>query len=104
MGISKWGLIGFEKIFNKVPFYFTVKEVLSEDIFYPVERMSGNRMNQARYTIVASVALFSRQAIDSGLPEYFAYNISDSFIQYANNSQNIDEINYLFFQVFPACL
>lgn len=77
-----------------------IEDVLTSDFSMPVGELSKNPLHQARYSIVAAVTLFSRQAIDAGLPEHMAYSISDSYIQHADKSQNAEEIYYLFFQSF----
>lgn len=64
----------------------------------PIGSMSVRPLHQARYSLVAGVTLFCREAIDNGLPESIAYQISDSFIQYADRTDDLDKINYLFFQ------
>lgn len=67
-------------------------------ISVPIGCMSVRPLHQARYSLVAGVTLFCREAIDNGLPESIAYQVSDSFIQYADKTDDLDKINYLFFQ------
>lgn len=77
-----------------------IEEVVSGDYAMPVGELSDNPVHQARYSIVAAVTLFSRAAIDGGLPEHMAYSISDSYIRHADRMNNTEEIYYLFFQSF----
>lgn len=64
----------------------------------PIGNMSVRPLHQARYSLVAGVTLFCRAAIDNGLPEHIAYQVSDSFIRYADQTDDLDKINYMFFQ------
>lgn len=62
--------------------------------------LSENALQQARFAIVASITLFCRTAIDCGLPEAFAYSISDVYIQYLSNTKDEEKIYLLFVQAF----
>lgn len=44
-------------------------------------QLSLSALAHARYAVVASVTLFCRAALDGGLPEVLAYEISDSYIR-----------------------
>lgn len=65
-----------------------------------VGNLSENELMQARFTIVSAITLFCRTAIDNGLPETLAYSISDVYIQYLSNINNIEKIYHLFWQAF----
>ena len=66
-----------------------------------VSKLSENsELTQARFNIVAAITLFCRTAIDSGLPEFLAYSISDVHIQFLNNIDDTEAIYQLFIQVF----
>lgn len=65
-----------------------------------VGTLSDNDLMQARFTIVSAITLFCRTAIDNGLPETLAYSISDVYIQYLSNIDNIEKIYHLFWQAF----
>lgn len=60
----------------------------------------SSELIQARFNIVAAITLFCRTAIDSGLPEFLAYSISDVHIQFLNNIDDNEAIYQLFIQVF----
>ena len=57
--------------------------------------MSTSSIQQARYATVASVTLFCRTAIDNGLPENLAYSISDSYLLHLDETESIEEIQFL---------
>lgn len=71
-----------------------------DEAWFHVGEMSASPVQQARYSIVAAVTLFCRTAIDGGLPENLAYRISDSYLQYLDNTENVDDIQYLFLSAF----
>ena len=77
-----------------------IDEVTASDFAMPIGNLSSDPVRQARYSIVAAVTMFSRTAIDSGLPEHLAYSISDSYIRHADQLHNTEEIYYLFFRAF----
>lgn len=43
--------------------------------------MSDSALNEARYALIAGISLYTRTAMEAGLPEDVAYNISDSYIR-----------------------
>lgn len=75
-----------------------IQEVSSRRQALLVGTMSENALRQARYTVIAAVTMFTRQALDCGVSENLAYSISDTFIRYADRSQDPDEVYFLFFQ------
>lgn len=68
----------------------------SEPTLLSETQLSLSALAQARYSMVASVTLFCRAAIDGGLPETLAYEISDSYIRQLDSLSDPDEINLLF--------
>ncbi len=93
-------LLGYISLGNPGLAEALLEDLKGSDFSLPVGELSKDPLRQARYSIVASVTLFSRAAIDAGLPEHLAYSISDSYIQHADKSQNTEDIYYLFFQSF----
>lgn len=67
---------------------------------FKIGEMSKSPLQQARYSIVASVTLFCRTAIDNGMPENLAFRISDSYLRTLDETEDIDEINFLFISAF----
>lgn len=65
-----------------------------------IGEMSKSPLQQARYSIVASVTLFCRTAIDNGLPENLAFRISDSYLRSLDEIEDIDTIHFLFISAF----
>lgn len=59
-------------------------------------QLSLSALAQSRYAMVASITLFCRAAIDGGLPETLAYEISDSYIRQLDALGDPAEINLLF--------
>lgn len=72
-----------------------------DNISVPVGSLSThNPFLQAQYSLVASITLFCRAAIDGGLPETLAYNISDCYIQYLERIRTMEEVSILFINAF----
>lgn len=67
---------------------------------FRVGNLSENSLQQARFAVIASITLFCRTAVDSGLPENLAYSISDVYIQYLGNTRDEESIYHLFIQSF----
>lgn len=59
--------------------------------------MSKSDVRQAVYMVVSTVTIFTRAAIDHGLPEDIAYNISDSYLHALDKLTEPNEINMLVF-------
>lgn len=57
-----------------------------------VGKLSDNPLRQMQYWGISSVTLAVRAAIQGGLPEMTAYNLSDSYIQSIDKMQSPDEI------------
>lgn len=57
-----------------------------------VGRMSDDNIRQAQYFAVSCITLATRYAIEGGLPESEAYNLSDSYIQSIDKMGATDEI------------
>lgn len=58
--------------------------------------MSKDPLRQAQYTFISGLTLATRAAIEGGLPEIEAYNLSDVYAQKADVSKRIEEILQLF--------
>ncbi len=54
--------------------------------------MSMDPLRQAQYTFISGLTLATRCAIEGGLPEIEAYNLSDVYAQKADVSKRIEEI------------
>ena len=57
--------------------------------------MADTEKTQATYLVVSAVTLSTRAAIDNGLPEEIAYNISDSYLHALEKLDNPSDINML---------
>ena len=57
--------------------------------------LSDSPLRQARYLFVSAITIYTRAAMDGGVPEEIAYNISDSYIQAADQLTDPDEITLL---------
>ena len=60
-----------------------------------VGSVSDSPVRQAKYIFVSAITLYTRAAMQGGLPEEIAYNISDSYIRVADAINDPDEINML---------
>lgn len=58
--------------------------------------MSKDPLRQAQYAFISGLTLATRSAIEGGLPEIEAYNLSDVYAQKADISKKIEEILQLF--------
>jgi AraC-like DNA-binding protein len=58
--------------------------------------MSKDPLRQARYAFIAGLTLATRSAIEGGVPEIEAYNLSDVYAQKADTSKKIEEVLHLF--------
>ena len=52
-----------------------------EGLSMPLGLMSESALHEARYALIAGISLYTRTALEAGLPEVVAYNISDSYIR-----------------------
>lgn len=59
--------------------------------------MSTSALHEARYALVAGIAMYTRTAIEAGLPEDIAYSISDSYIREIDKNNDPSEILLLMF-------
>lgn len=57
-----------------------------------VGRMSNDSVRQTQYMAVSSIALATRNAIEGGLDQSVAYNLSDSYIQQIDKLNNSEDI------------
>jgi AraC-like DNA-binding protein len=62
--------------------------------------MSKDPLRQAQYTFISGLTLATRSAIEGGIPEIEAYNLSDVYAQKADTSKKIDEVLQLFAVVY----
>ena len=58
--------------------------------------LSRDPLRQVQYIFVSGIALATRSAIEGGMPEIEAYNLSDVYIQKVDVCKNTDEVNRLF--------
>lgn len=58
--------------------------------------MSKDPLRQAQYAFISGLTLATRCAIEGGMPEIEAYNLSDVYAQKADVSKKIEEIMQLF--------
>ncbi len=65
-----------------------------------VGKVSEDPLRNKRYLFVAAVTLATRFAIEGGLPQETAYNLSDLFIRQMDLCQSKDEINSLHRDMF----
>ncbi len=77
-----------------------IAQIKQKKMSISIGSMTRNPLRQACYSLVAFVTLFCRTAIDNGLPENLAYNISDCYIQHLDTTVDIEEINSLFLSAF----
>ena len=61
-----------------------------------IGRLSKDPLRQMQYSIVAGITMITRSAIEGGLPEIEAYNLSDVYIHKMDALTSIDEIGTLF--------
>ena len=65
-----------------------------------VGRMSNDNLRQSKYLAVSCITLATRYAVEGGLMESEAYNLSDKYIQSIDNMDDTDDI--LFFLIEKA--
>lgn len=58
--------------------------------------LSKDPLRQVQYIFVSGIALATRSAIEGGMPEIEAYNLSDVYIQKVDVCKDIDEVNRIF--------
>ncbi len=58
--------------------------------------LSKDPLRQVQYIFVSGIALATRSAIEGGMPEIEAYNLSDVYIQKMDICKSTDEVNQLF--------
>ncbi len=58
--------------------------------------LSRNELRNAKNMLISSITLFTRAAIDGGLPEETAFAMSDSYIQNGENCTAIREVDQLY--------
>lgn len=60
-----------------------------------VGTLSEDRLRQAIYLCISGITLFTRAAIDGGVPEHLAFSTSDCFIREITNQKDEDVIESL---------
>lgn len=63
------------------------------------DKLSDDPVQHAQFSLVSSITLFCRAAVDSGLPEILAYSISDAYIRNISHMGTEEEI----WPVFITC-
>ncbi|MDF2906062.1 MAG: Transcriptional regulator, AraC [Herbinix sp.] len=72
----------------------SLREILEADKMMGC--MSKDPLRQAQYAFISGLTLATRSAIEGGMPEIEAYNLSDVYAQKADVSKKIEEIMQLF--------
>lgn len=62
-------------------------------------KLSDNLLRHRKNTFIVTTTLSARAAIESGLKVDEAFKLSDLFIQKCENCSNLDDINYLFYEM-----
>lgn len=88
---------------REVEFYTCIKNGDIDGIYAQMEsflgdtlvvgRISNDNLQQTKYWAVSCITLATRYAIQGGLTESEAYNLSDKYIQSVDNMQTQEEIN-----------
>ena len=60
-----------------------------------VGEVSDNPLAQAISMFVSAITLYTRAAIDGGLPDHIAYSLSDNYIKYSIRETDISKISHL---------
>ncbi len=76
----------------------SLKEISEEDRMMGC--MSKDPLRQAQYAFISGLTLATRAAIEGGIPEIEAYNLSDVYAQKADVSKKIEEVLHLFAVVY----
>lgn len=58
--------------------------------------LSENELRNAKNMLISAITLFTRAAMDGGLPEEIAYAMSDSYIQNGERCISLEEIDCLY--------
>lgn len=66
------------------------------DVPVTIGVLSENPLQQAKYIFVSGITLATRTAMDSGLPEKVARDISDGYIRYVDSMTDADKVGAMF--------
>ena len=69
---------------------------LSTQDFY-MGQLSKDPLRQAKYSAISGITLITRSAIQGGLPEIEAYNLSDVYIQKLDIMNDVNDVHLLLF-------
>lgn len=62
--------------------------------------LSKDKLRHWKNLFISAITLFTRAAMDGGLPEELAYAMSDSFIQNAEDCRTVEEIDKIYHKAF----
>ncbi len=63
--------------------------------FNDIGEVSENPLMQAMSMFVSGITLYTRAALDGGLPDHIAYSLSDNYIKYGLMVTSIPKLNHL---------
>ncbi len=63
--------------------------------FNDIGEVSDNPLSQAISMFVSGITLYTRAALDGGLPDHIAYSLSDNYIKYSLMVSSIQKLNHL---------
>ena len=63
--------------------------------FNDIGEVSDNPLLQAMSMFVSGITLYTRAALDGGLPDHIAYSLSDNYIKYGLMVNSISKLNHL---------
>ena len=63
--------------------------------FNDIGEVSENPLLQAMSMFVSGITLYTRAALDGGLPDHIAYSLSDNYIKYGLMITDISKLNHL---------
>ncbi|WP_022759819.1 helix-turn-helix transcriptional regulator [Butyrivibrio sp. AD3002] len=67
----------------------------SPGAFNDIGEVSENPLSQAISMFVSGITLYTRAALDGGLPDHIAYSLSDNYIKYSLMETDISKLNHL---------
>lgn len=62
--------------------------------------LSSNELRNAKNMLISAITMFTRSAIDGGLPEELAFAMSDSYIQNGERCKLVSEVHQLYEKAF----
>lgn len=63
--------------------------------FNDIGEVSDDPLSQAISMFVSGITLYTRAALDGGLPDHIAYSLSDNYIKYSLMERDIQKLNIL---------